>query len=357
MADRTIKQNNRLPALTIVARDDIGPVDLDGVTAMFRMVHVLTGALKVNASATVKPNVNFTASGATLTAAGHGLVDGESVTLKTTGTLPTGLSAQQEYFVVNSTSSTLQLALTKGGTPITTTSAGSGVHALLAGRIDYEWASSDTDTAGTYFGEIQTTKDGKDLSYPNTRHFIIEIISELVDGSDRTLAVKAVIDRVHPDVMPKLSQGEIELEVDRAQLVKVWQPNTSYKVGEVVVPSERNGHSYVCVQPGTSQSGLRDYFDWPDESGWQFGDGNSNPGLIWEECGTDRFNPSVFGAETNIYDINRAARECWKLKARKASQMIADGDVSFDQLHKNCLEHAGSFRPFRRQAVAVRMAG
>src|SRR5688572_27317110 len=150
MADRTIKQNDLSPPLSIVVRDAVGPADLEGATALFRMVNVLNGLTKVNAAASIAANINFTASGATLTATDHGLNDGESVTLKTTGTLPGGLSASTEYFVVNATTNTLQLSLTRGGTPITTTSGGSGTHTLLSGRVTYEWQGTDTDTAGTY---------------------------------------------------------------------------------------------------------------------------------------------------------------------------------------------------------------
>ncbi len=180
MADRTIKRNNLTPALSIVARDAVGPADLEGVTAVFRMVNVLTGSTKINnGTATVASNVDFTASGATLAAPGHELNDGESVTLKTTGTLPPGLSTSREYFVVNATTGTLQLALTQGGSAIITTGSGSGTHSLICGRVSYDWQSGDTDTAGTFYGEIQTTLNSKPLTYPNTRSFLIEVISDL----------------------------------------------------------------------------------------------------------------------------------------------------------------------------------
>jgi hypothetical protein len=180
LADRTIKRNDLTPELVIVARDAVGPADLEGATALFRMVNVLNGATKVNAAASVAANINFTASGATLTANGHGLNDGESVTLKTTGTLPAGLSASTEYFVVNATTNTLQLSLTQGGSAITTTSAGSGTHSLISGRVSYDWQGTDTDTAGTFFGEVQTTLNGETLTYPNTRQLLIEVVSDLV---------------------------------------------------------------------------------------------------------------------------------------------------------------------------------
>jgi len=179
MADRTMKRNDLSPPLVIIARDAVGPADLESATALFRMTSVLTGVVKVNAAAQVAAGLVFTASGATLTSPDHGLNNDESVTVKTTGTLPAGLSLSKEYFIVNATENTLQLSLTKGGAAIVTTSAGTGMHELLSGRVTYDWQLGDTDTAGTYFAEVQTIVDGEQLTYPNTRQFLVEVIADL----------------------------------------------------------------------------------------------------------------------------------------------------------------------------------
>jgi len=348
-ADLIIKANNLLPAVVMIARDAVGPVDLTGVTAQFRLVNVLTGAVQVNdAPANVAAPVAFTASGATMNATGHPFNDGESVTLTTTGALPGNLTGQREYFIVNATANTLQLALIPGGTPITTTNAGSGTHSFLSGRVTYQWQAGDTLKPATYFGEIRATQAGQPISYPNTRQLVVEILSDLTDLSDRTVAIKAVMDRVQPDAAPQLSQGEIELEVDRAQLASVWQADTAYSIGQIIVPPTRNGHSYTVTQPGTSGSVALTYSQWLTRAESSFPEGASNPRLTWEEIGDDIFNPSIFGAERNVYDINRAARECWKLKARKASQFVDDGDTSFEQMYKHCVEQAQMFIPFMR---------
>jgi hypothetical protein len=177
-ADLTIKANDLGP-ITRIAEDAVGPVDLDGATALFRMVNVLDGTTKVNKPASVAASLPFTVSGATLTSNDHGLNNGESVTLKTTGTLPVELNTQTNYYVVNATANTLKLALQKGGTAIATTGAGTGTHSLLSGRLTYDREAEDVDRAGTYFGEFQVTNGGEPSTYPNDGQLLIEVISDL----------------------------------------------------------------------------------------------------------------------------------------------------------------------------------
>ena len=64
----------------------------------------------------------------TLTA--HRLVAGDTVTLATTGTLPTGLTAGAAYYVVSPTTDSFQFSLTAGGAAITTTGTQTGVLSL-----------------------------------------------------------------------------------------------------------------------------------------------------------------------------------------------------------------------------------
>ena len=51
----------------------------------------------------------------------HGLPDGTPVVLTTTGALPTGLAVSTVYYIVNSTTNTVQFSATSDGAPITTT--------------------------------------------------------------------------------------------------------------------------------------------------------------------------------------------------------------------------------------------
>lgn len=72
------------------------------------------------------------ASPAVVTSATHELYVNDIVWFETTGTLPTGLSVDTDYYVVNNgiTADTFQIASSEGGTPINTTGAGSGTHSF-----------------------------------------------------------------------------------------------------------------------------------------------------------------------------------------------------------------------------------
>jgi hypothetical protein len=72
----------------------------------------------------------FTASASddTLTAAAHGYSTATVLQVSSTGTLPAGLSAATNLYVVNPTLNTFQLSLSEGGAAINITDAGSGTH-------------------------------------------------------------------------------------------------------------------------------------------------------------------------------------------------------------------------------------
>ncbi len=57
----------------------------------------------------------------------HGRSNGDILRFATTGALPTGLVANTNYFIVNQTTNTFQLAATRGGAAINTSGAQSGV--------------------------------------------------------------------------------------------------------------------------------------------------------------------------------------------------------------------------------------
>lgn len=76
------------------------------------------------------------ASPAVVTLSGHNFVTGDQVYLTTTGALPTGLSVNTLYYVINVTSSTFKLATSLAnayaGTAINTSGTQSGTHSIYS---------------------------------------------------------------------------------------------------------------------------------------------------------------------------------------------------------------------------------
>lgn len=62
----------------------------------------------------------------------HGLPNGSSLKLSTTGALPTGLTVGTTYYVVGAATDTFNLAATLGGSAINTSGSQSGVHTAIA---------------------------------------------------------------------------------------------------------------------------------------------------------------------------------------------------------------------------------
>jgi hypothetical protein len=71
---------------------------------------------------------------AVFTRAGHSLKVGDSVTLSTTGTLPTGLNTTTTYYVISDslTGSTFKLSTTAGGSSVSLSGTQSGTHSLIS---------------------------------------------------------------------------------------------------------------------------------------------------------------------------------------------------------------------------------
>lgn len=76
------------------------------------------------------PQVSFDVPGSRVLLTGHGLVDGDTAVLATTGSLPTGITAGTSYYVVNADDDALQLASTAGGAAITLAGSDSGTATL-----------------------------------------------------------------------------------------------------------------------------------------------------------------------------------------------------------------------------------
>jgi len=116
-----------------------------GVTASFQPRGLNTVISNTIAGATAVPSSVVTITIATpgvVTWTAHGLANGTAVMISTTGALPTGLTPDFPYYVVNATTNTFQLSLTVGGAAIATSGSQSGTHTAFAALF--------TLPAGTY---------------------------------------------------------------------------------------------------------------------------------------------------------------------------------------------------------------
>jgi hypothetical protein len=73
-------------------------------------------------------------------ATGHGLYNGQLVTLTTTSALPAGLTANTLYYIVSRTATAVSFALTPGGSAVTISDAGTGTHKIVPFTVAGEFA-------------------------------------------------------------------------------------------------------------------------------------------------------------------------------------------------------------------------
>ena len=115
-------------------------IDLQGGADEANLIGMVYGsgvAKKIKAPSiyTFNPaNVAITPTN-TITLGAHSLVEDAEGVLTSLGTLPAGLNLATTYYVVNPTTTTIQLASTKGGTPLSLFDSGTGQHSFGNGEI------------------------------------------------------------------------------------------------------------------------------------------------------------------------------------------------------------------------------
>lgn len=106
------------------------------------------------------------ASPGVLSLTAHGLKEGDTVYLTTTGALPTGLSANTLYYVIAAglTANAFELSATRGGSVINTSGVQSGVHTLL--RTPYGLGDgSTTFNLPNFAGKVPVGRDATDKDF------------------------------------------------------------------------------------------------------------------------------------------------------------------------------------------------
>ncbi len=116
--------NNRLTSST-VAEPGVGEVAWTSGATFADKERAILGAPASTVTLTI-------AAPCVVTWASNGLPNGTPVHLTTTGALPTGLTANVVYYIVNRAAGTFQLSETPDGFPIVTTGSQSGTHTATA---------------------------------------------------------------------------------------------------------------------------------------------------------------------------------------------------------------------------------
>jgi hypothetical protein len=143
------------------------------------------------------------------------------------------------------------------------------------------------------------------------------------------------------DAEPALTDGgsgELQGILGDNVVATIWEAETEYKLGDRVIPTEENrvGRMFKCVGHGTSGE------EEPDWDGLIIGGtpGRSLLGdgdVLWVED----------GLETDLWDIDEAAREAWQAKAGKASDQISvnrgGNNYDLNAIYTHCIEMADRF--------------
>lgn len=146
-------------------------VDLSGLSVEFRLLDSDGDDVQdwTSTGITTESTFTFTGDGTTdrLTAAEHGLIQGDEIKLTTTGGLPGGLSTGQRYYVRDVLPNSFKLTESPGGAPIDLSSAGTGTHtARPLGRVQYDFAAGNVDAAGTFYGQFRIVESGEYTTFP-----------------------------------------------------------------------------------------------------------------------------------------------------------------------------------------------
>jgi hypothetical protein len=127
--------------------------------------------------------------------------------------------------------------------------------------------------------------------------------------------------------------------LEAAVICTIWTATTTYKVGDVVIPTanNQNGKRYVCKsRSGGVQSGSTEP-SWPTSDDATVSDGN----LIWREDGPEP-------AEA-LWDLRHAAYHGWLLKAEKVAHKVNFSTdkqrVDLSKQHAQFLENADKYAP------------
>lgn len=172
------------PMNTILLDGDGNPIDLSAYTVKFEMEQQDGDAelAATTTGVTAHPTQTFTvdASEDTIKCRGHGVKENDQIIVASTTTLPTGLSASTPYFARDVKPNTFKLSTYPQSNAIDISTTGSGTHTFyVVGSVQMDFASTNVDTAGIYWGWFTLTSGSEVVTKPEgDKHYLVNVVNK-----------------------------------------------------------------------------------------------------------------------------------------------------------------------------------
>lgn len=124
-------------------------------------------------------------------------------------------------------------------------------------------------------------------------------------------------------VTPELSTADLDALLAGASVATIWQPDTVYPAGAIVVADALSNMAYRAVQGGTTGSTAP---SWP---AYPYGSWSGNPAMLYSCCCSGWATITdggviwqSIGPIEGLWNIDSASAEGWLLKASRAVTLI-----------------------------------
>lgn len=151
----------------------------------------------------------------------------------------------------------------------------------------------------------------------------MSVITTLADAKTR-LAFE-----IQASVPPVLTDADLTMILSKLARGSVWAASAVIRIGDIVLPSVSNGHRYRAVTAGTTTASQP---TWPVTGYSTIQEGL----IIWVED----------GEEYDLWDMDMAIYEGWKIKKAKAVIYIGS-DEGLSDVYEHCADMVDRSKPLR----------
>jgi hypothetical protein len=151
----------------------------------------------------------------------------------------------------------------------------------------------------------------------------MSIITDIDDAKERlSFEIQAALP-------PVVADADLEAILAKVKRAAVWATGTVYAVNDVVIPATENGMRYVVTRAGTSGATEP---SWPTRTRGTVADGTAT----LQEA----------GSQYDLWDMDEAIHEGWKLKKAMAVVYIG-GEDGLSDVYEHCAEMAERSKPLK----------